>query len=258
MADLNKAKQFAQKRAQAERNIKTRIDSILSKTAKDILSAAAGITLVSLETLFRQMVYSRAKEVLGNAENEINSLIRAYSKVSISTLGDTDTGATGRLLNSNLFGKTFTERSHTYMMYFFNDVIKIIIAGRRLRMKDAAIANSMASQFKNPYSSGMIPQANAKGADIQIPAYGRGVYHSAYGNIVRNAQGTIAVAWGREERNFAKRNGAVGFRIHRGSSYPCPVCDEASEGIHKITDTVPPLHVNCVCYVEFVYNEDNE
>lgn len=258
MADLNKAKQFAQRRAQAERNIKARIDNILSKAARDILTMSTGITLVSLETLFRQMVYSRAKDVLDNAENEINGLIRAYSKASINVLGDKDTGATGRLLNSELFGKTFTERGHTYMMYFFNDVIKMIIAGRRLRLKDAAIADNIASQLKDPYSSGMVPQANAKGANIQIPAYGRGIYHSAYGNIVRNAQGTIAIAWGREELNFAKRNGAVGFRIHRGSSYPCPICDEASAGVHKITDTVPPLHVNCVCYVEFIYNEDNE
>lgn len=257
MADnLTEAKRFAAKRAQAERNVKTRINAVLLKAAGDIARAAQGITLVSSETMFSQMVAVRAKNVIEDAENEINRYIREYSKASITVLGDKDTGATTRLLNSELFGKTFMQRSHTYMAYFLNDVVKMVIAGRKLKMKQSAIENSVAKQFQDPYTNGIIEKANRRGANIMTPAYGRGIYRSAYGNIVRNAQGTISVAWGREDRNFHKRQGAVAFRVRRGSSFPCPLCDNAAEGTHNIDErgVVPPLHVNCVCYVEYIYN----
>lgn len=257
MSAREDAVNFARKRIQAERNVKTRIDRILSSAASDIVKASEGITLVSSESVFRQMVSARSGGVIEAAEEAINYYIREYSKVAISVLNDKDTGATGRLLNSELFGKTFEERSHIYMQYFFNDVVKMIIAGKRLKLKQSAIEGNVKSQYSDPYTNGIIDRANRKGANIQVPSYGHGIYHSAYGNIVRNAQGTIAIAWGRENKNFAKREGAIGFRIFRGSSYPCPLCDEeVGVGIHPMTDAVPPLHLNCCCVVEFIYQDD--
>lgn len=257
---LTDAQRFAARRAQAERNAKSHIDAILSEAAEDIAKEARGITLVSSEAMFRQMVAVRAKDVIDDAEDEINRYIREYSKASITVLGDKDTGATGRLLNSELFGKTFMERSRTYMRYFLNDVVKMIVAGRMLKMKDADIENTVKSQYKDPYTNGVIGQANRKGANIQTPSYGRGTYHSAYGNIVRSAQGTIAVAWGREDRNYHRRDGATGYRVLRGSSYPCPICDGATGRTYDISDYehMPPLHVNCVCYAAYIYDRKEE
>lgn len=251
---LTNARQYVSRRAQAERNVRTRIQRILAALSSDIVKAAKGITLVSSEPTFRQMVYARSKSDVDAAEEALNYYIREYSKASITILGDKDTGATGRLLNSELFGKTFEERSHTYMQYFFNDVVKMIIAGRKLKMKEADLEKTVQSQYRDPYTNGIIDQANRKGANIQVPSYGRGIYHSAYGNIVRNAQGTISIAWGREQKNYAKRNGAIGFIVFRGSSYPCAICDDEVDGgyIHPIGDAVPPYHVNCVCGVIYI------
>lgn len=258
-SNLTNAQQFALRRTQAERNVKSHIDSILSEAAEDIAKEAKGITILSSEAVFRQMMIIRAESIIEAAETEINRYIREYSKASVAVLGDKDTGATGRLLNSDLFGKTFSERSHTYMGYFFNDVIKMIVAGKKLRMKQADIEKTVQSQYQDPYTNGIIDKANRKGANIQVPGYGRGIYHSAYGNIVRNAQGTISIAWGREEKNYAKRNGAIGFRVHRGSSYDCPICDEeVAKGIHPMTDQTVPFHVSCKCYIEYIYETGNE
>lgn len=258
---VQSARSYTSKRAQAERNIKSHIDNILSAAAEDIAKAARGITLVSSEAMFRQMVSVRAKNVINEAKTKINSYIREYSKASIAVLGDRDTGATGRLLNSELFGKTFEERSSTYMQYFFNDVIKLIIAGRKLKMKQGAIEKNIKAQFKDPYTNSVIETANRKNANIQIPSYGRGIYHSAYENIVRNAQGTIAIAWAREQYNYANRNGAAFFIPHRGSSYPCPLCDSHAERVHKMNDRndPPPVyHARCACWVTYLDKQGNE
>lgn len=260
MNQLQKAKDFASKRVQAERNVKSHIDRILSSAAVDIAKDAQGITLMSSEAMFRQMVYVRTKNTIDAAEEAINYYIREYAKASIVILGDKDTGATGRLLNSELFGKTFTERSHTYMQYFLHDVVNLIVAGRKLKMKQTAIENNVRSQYQDPYTNGIIDKANKKGANIQVPAYGRGIYHSAYGNIVRNAQGTIAIAWSKEQYNYAKRKGAYGFIPHRGSSYPCPLCDGHAGRFHKMNDPkdpAPVYHSRCCCWVTFVDEQGN-
>lgn len=256
--DLTDARQFALKRMQAERNVKSHIDTILSSTAEKIAKEANGIQIVSSEAVFSQMVSVHASNIIKNAEDEINNYIRKYAKASIAVLGDKNTGATGRLLNSELFGHTFTDRSHTYIQYFFDDVIKIIIAGKKRKLKQQDIETAVKKQYQDPYTGGLIDQANRKGAGIQTPSYGKGIYRSAYGNIVRNAQGTIAIAWGKENRNYHRRIGATGYRIRRGSSYPCPICDEAAGGtVYDINDSshIPPLHVNCVCYAEYIYEK---
>lgn len=254
MTELQKAMDYAAKRTQAERNVKSHIDDILSEAAVDIARQARGISVVSSEAMFRQMLGIRTESIVDEAERKINAYIREYSKASIAALGDKDTGATGRLLNSELFGKTFQERSHTYMRYFLDDVVRMIVAGRKLKMRQAEIENTVRGQYQDPYTNGAIGQVNRKGADIRVPAYGRGVYHSAYGNIVRNAQGTISIAWGQEGRNHARRNGAVGFRVHRGSSYPCPLCDgEVDKGVRPITAPSAPFHSRCCCLIEYVY-----
>lgn len=257
MTNLQKAQDYAAKRLRAERNVRAHIDSILSDAAIRIAREAQGIVLISSKELFAQIMEVRSRAIIEEAEREINEYIRAYSKAAIVALGDKDTGATGRLLNSELFGKTFTERSMTYMGYFLDDVAKMLIAAKRLKMSQDDIEKTIKQQFKDPYTNGIIDKANRKGANIEIPFYGHGLYRSAYGNIVRNAQGTISIAWGREERNFANRNGAIGFRVHRGSSYPCPICeDEVDRGIHKMSEPTVPFHARCCCWIEYIYAEE--
>ena len=256
MDELQKAKLFASKRAQAERNVKSHIKDILSSLAKDITDASAGISLVSSEAMFRDMLAARTKGVVEDATEKIDAYVKAYSKASITILGDKDTGATGRLLNSLLFGKTYKERNDFYMKCFLDDVVKIIIAGKRLKMRQKDIEKAVDAQYEDPYTNGIIDRANSKGANITIPSYGRGIFHSAYSNIVRNAQGTISIAWGRENRNFASRSGAIGFRTFRNSTYPCPICDDsAAVELHPMDDPVPPLHLNCVCGCVFIYDK---
>ena len=49
--------------------------------------------------------------------------------------------------------------------------------------------------------------------------------------------------------------GAVGYFVHRGSSFPCPVCDDLCGYVHSIDTMVIPAHPNCVCRVEFTFKK---
>lgn len=254
-------KTIALKRKQAERNVKEHIDKILSAAAEDLAKAADGIMVSSSENAFEKSVWSRSGSIIEKAENDINEYIRAYAKASISVVGDKDTGATGRLLNSDMFGKTFKERSSEYIRYFFSDCVKVIYAARKLKMKSEEIYGTLQNEYKDPYTNGTIGDAMAKNINIPVEKRRHGLYKAGYGNIVRNAQGTIAVAWSREEYNYAKRNGAIGFIPHRGSSFPCPLCDSHAERFHKMGDREdpPPLyHSRCCCWTTYVFAEKSE
>lgn len=259
MAKGNTGADYTIRRAQAERNVKSHITSILKSVATRIASFGQTVRYVSSKSLYRNILTSYASSALNDAEDEIREYTIEYAKASIQVLGDKDTGATTRLINGELFGKTFLDRLSNYTNRFAEDIANIMFACQVLGKTQQQTQNAVVDYMTDPYGSDLIIKANAKGAGIQTPSYGKGIYHSAYKNIVRNSQGTIAIAWGRELRNYAKRNSAIGFRVHRGSSYPCAICDdEVADGIHPITDDMPPFHLNCVCYVEIIYKEEEQ
>ena len=63
------------------------------------------------------------------------------------------------------------------------------------------------------------------------------------------------MAWMRELANDYKEDGAVGYYVFRGSSYPCDLCDSAC-GFHPLTDMsfFPPLHPHCCCGAVPIYS----
>lgn len=259
MTEKDTGKRYTERMLQAERNVKSHIDDILSDAAKRIALKASSIRLVSSDDLYRQTIATLSKSILEDAMNSISEYVRQYSKASIAILDDKDTGSITRLLNSELFGKTFDERNKKYMRYFADDVANILIMCNRLKLNGSKVTEAILSAYRNPYDSDLMSKSmkTAKGA-VSIPSYGRGIYHSAYQNIVRNAQGVISIAWNKERKNKAKRDGAIGFYVHRGSSYPCAICDDQVGWLHGMADDIPPFHTNCVCYVEFIFRKDEE
>ena len=55
--------------------------------------------------------------------------------------------------------------------------------------------------------------------------------------------------------NFAKR-GAIGYRVHRGSTYYCPSCDELTKTIWPVDILVLPNHTRCMCFMTPVFADE--
>lgn len=58
--------------------------------------------------------------------------------------------------------------------------------------------------------------------------------------------------------DFRKNDDIIGYKVFRGSSYDCDVCDELTYGIHPVTEIVLPSHPHCMCYAVPVYAHDRE
>lgn len=127
-------------------------------------------------------------------------------------------------------------------------------------------ANDIARQFfvniNNPSSSSLWREAYRQGnydatiLDTPSPSFGKGVLISSIEGMTITGQTAIAEAYQAGVLSGFTRMGAIGYKVHRGSNYPCDICDEACIGIHPIGEQVLPVHPRCMCYSTPVYAND--
>lgn len=242
---------YAVKRMQAIRNIESKISDILWKSTQKIITASKRYRGAGRLT-DESALLSYAKNVTAEAEESINSYISAYSKASCKILG-IDSENIESFLVSDIYGKTTSERNAVYLGNFAEDIVRMIKAGTLMGYSDQQLLSSIRTGYKDPYHTSVITKAKRKDINIDVPSYGKGYYRNAYQNIVRNASQVIALAWGQAEQEYGQESGAVGYFVHRGSSYDCPVCDDLCGYIHPLDTMVIPAHPNCACRVELVF-----
>jgi len=229
------AAQYASKRAQAQRNAVSRAKKAIQRLAK--------------RTALKGSVSDEAEREM------IESIILfgyEYAEAAGRYLYDEDNGIK-EYMDGIHYGKTYRERVEEQAGRLVADIGKILVASEFLKMP----ARLVESEWEDPYFvGGAVRRANSRGAGIEIPSYGQGIPLSGAEQLLKNIDNTIALAWGYEDYDFALRNGAVGFYVFRGSSYPCQTCQEQVGVFHPMEESVwshPPFHNNCVCYVVYVY-----
>lgn len=230
------AKAFARKRAQAQRNAVAKAKKAIDRFARR--AALKGTVSADSEAELRELAALIGYE---------------YAEAAGTYLYDEDNGIR-EYMDGLHYGRTFRERVDEQVGRLADDVAKILVAAEYLRMPSRLVE----SEWDRPYFvGGAIRRANARGAGIEIPSYGRGIPLSGAEQLLKNIDSTVALAWGNEDYDFALRNGAIGFYVFRGSSYPCDTCQEQCGVFHPMEESVwshPPFHANCVCYVVYVYS----
>ena len=243
---------FAIMRSKAQRNCESHIASLLFSAAKQIVNAAGKYRRGSRITN-EQGFINESKAITANTENNIERYIRSYAIAATKTLGIGSENIESFLI-SDIYGKTSRERTAAYLSNFAEDIVRMSKAGVMINYSDSQLLSAVRTGYKNPYHTSVITKARKYDVNIATPSYGRGIFHSAYQNIVRNARAMVSMAWGRAEQEYGQGNGATGFKVFRGSSYPCAACDDETMYIHKFGDPFPPFHLNCRCYIKFIYN----
>lgn len=256
MDEKQRGAQFALKRGQAGRNAETHAASILFKAAKKVMAESKTHLSPSGGMTREAELIGRAQKIMASTSPEIEAYMKAYSEASCKILG-IGTETVDEYIGGKIFGETFAARNSRYLSQFAEDIVKMIKAGSLLGYSDDKILSAIRTGYKNPYASSIITKAQSKDIDITNPSYGRGFYKSSYQNIMRNVRHTIALAWGKAEQEYGESIGAIGFRVFRGSSYPCPTCDDECAYIHKMGDPAPPFHWHCVCAIEFIFKNDD-
>lgn len=254
MSEIERSVNYAKKRSQALRNCESHLQTILFDVAKQIIDASSKYR-VDGRLNNESSLLSDARNIAASASDSIESYTGAYANASCKILG-IGTESIESFLVGDIFGKTLNERNATYLANFAEDIVRMIKAGTLLGYSDQQILSSIRTNYKNPYKSSVITKAQKKDIDIATPSYGKGIFRNAYQNIVRNSKQVISIAWGKADLEYGKEMGAIGYRVFRGSSYDCPICDDLCGYVHDMDVMVIPAHISCVCRTQFVFKDD--
>lgn len=151
-------------------------------------------------------------------------------------------------------GGTFESRLLEYCGNFGAQITMLYAACRLLDMPSSTIPDTAKKSIGDVYNSDVVTAVRHEKLSYFSPMhFGKGVPSDMSKAITGLTRWTIASAWEEYDYEEAKDKGAYGYWVFRGSTYPCPTCDEAASGYWPIEDTNhhPLLHGNCMCYVVY-------
>lgn len=144
------------------------------------------------------------------------------------------------------------------LRYFLEGWIAI---GMVKNIREYELTNQILSHLDNPFASPLWQEAfDARYLSTAIQtrgySYGKGNQRDVLSALTEIERYAINEAYQYGSMlNFAKR-GAVGYRVHRGSTYDCPSCDELTKTIWPIDTLVLPNHPRCMCYMTPVFADE--
>lgn len=158
--------------------------------------------------------------------------------------------------------KDSVEKLDKYSSHLYFILEGWIAIGFANKISKGRLAAEILTYMQNPYNSKLWQDAFKIGNEYASGIIREGGYKWGKGTPIDVIKGFALVeadiinsAYNYGVLQGYTRLGAIGYRVHRGSNYDCPTCDELCIGIHPLTEIVLPAHPNCVCYTTPVYAE---
>ena len=265
---VKEGKAFVLKRERAATALATLVDALLVTAAADITQICYRYGVepkdFQLSSRYNEKMFEEVAQVLDELEDEILDYISVYSTKCTK---DNDEKKLLLLwilaLGKNNMGlrKSLEQR----LRVFSRDVEAMIVAAKLAKMDASKAVTTIRSYIHTAYQ--MPGMASAfKNASLFKAEYIRtrgvkqgnvGSSNSEANNILRFARTTLQMGWMRWLREEYDREGAIGFYVLRGSTYPCSLCD-SKVGFHTIGDveSFPPYHSSCCCWTVPVFERD--
>ena len=268
--DITTGKNFILRREQAANGLASLIDALLEDAATQITQICYryGIdpTRFTISPNYNPDMFKEIAEVLDILEEAILDLISSYAtkctkdekKKPLLLLWILTLGKNNKGLKKSL---------EEHIRMFLKDLEAMITATASDKMLEnkalAFIKSYLHSVYQMPSVQRAIKKASLyKAENIRTG----GVKHGNVGsssseanNILRFAKMTVQMAWMRYHIELYEEQGAVGYYVMRGSTYPCEICDSMT-GFHDIGDKdgYPMYHANCCCFTVPIFEKDLE
>jgi hypothetical protein len=250
--ELEAAKDFLRKRLESEQSMSADVERLLYTYAGYLLSAlfaaSSETDIEDLELLIQDLIEQLMAdcELLAVDEREDKRDAILFYMASERN-GDTLEGRVNK-------------RCHT----FYNEVFAVYMAGELLGLNEKSLLSSIKANFEHPWDNEVLVavrekinrgEIDADIADFEEPHFGKGVEISSLGALQTILGYAIADAWTWWQYEDAKENGAKGYHVLRGSSYPCEICDSHTGIFYLISDedNKPQYHAHCCCLVVYSY-----
>lgn len=206
------------------------------------LSDRVNSRLIALSDAILDDIESRAKWAISYAEEEDDKdAILLYIKRKI---GEED--IVQRL-----------DKHCSTLRYFLEGWIAI---GMVNKLKEYELTNNILSYIDNPFASPLWQEAfNAGYLSTSIRSrgysYGKGNQRNVLSALTEIERYAINEAFQYGRLLHYGKTGAIGYIIHRGSSYDCPHCDSNCGFVIPLNDIRLPQHNRCCCWSEPIFSQ---
>lgn len=206
------------------------------------LSYRVNARLIALSDAILEDIESRAKWAISYAEEEDDEdAILLYIKRKI---GEED--IVQRL-----------DKHCSTLRYFLEGWIAI---GMVNKLKEYELTNNILSYVDNPFASPLWQEAfNAGYYSTAIRSrgysYGKGNQRNVLSALTEIERYAINEAFQYGRLLHYGKTGAIGYIIHRGSSYDCPHCDSNCGFVIPLDDIRLPQHNRCCCWSEPIFSQ---
>lgn len=266
MTDLETAKYYAKRRLDKEQQMsKDMLRAYIYAFSRALsLTASSGVSPSYFAFSRHLQLDAKVNKVMDKLVADLYNIIEryaydnlAFAKQKNNREDDLDiVGYINRpIRGSDLNGKLAEYGENAKLEYE-----AYIAAGLLLSKPTNAVLSEFQTYYDNPYGSPMVRDSwSEKGAKIAAirlltkgVSFGAGRYVSAFNSFSRAGRATTDYAFNYADNEFMRRNGALGYQVYRGSSFPCEACD-SNTGFHYINDISLPVHGHCLCYATPVY-----
>lgn len=245
--EVESAKEFLRQRLDAEHSMAYNLESLMREAAERIATICYAANVSPKGFNYNLLPLSTQRKI-DEVIEWLRSLIDDYFRtLAIAEHTDTEDEVLPFILGEN-HGMTFDERLDDYCAKYKNELMVLIGAGLALGVVKSELAKSIGDNLKRPYDNALL----VDGIDAPI-SYGQGRTNSMYTAIAALTKYGIETAWMRHWELSTAADGAIGWIVRRGSSYPCALCDDNC-GFHPLADgTGLPVHNSCCCIAIPVY-----
>lgn len=280
--DITSGKQFILRREEYARVLVAKIDDCLANAAQEIVTICYKYNVdpqkFAINSEYNEQMMAEIAEVMDNLEEEILDYIYEYSLAGFdnssvfagfpnerkSDMRSTIAAWIALLGRGN---RNLQDTLEGYLYKAMKDWEAAITALRYAKVAMAAAVTKIKSHLHSIYTMPEV-RATFDHADDFNATYirNKGVQKGAVGisnngstNVTNMAKLTLQMAWMKEKAMEQEEDGAAGYYVLRGSSYPCDTCD-SMVGFHEMEDIdgYPPYHGHCCCYVIPIFNLEDE
>lgn len=246
-ADIEAAKAYLRERLEYEQAMTTLLENVMKEAAEKIVDIcySAGVNPQSFRySNLPVRVQFDIDEVIQRLQEAIDDY---FLTLAIADHEENRDKILPFILGEN-HGMTFAERLENYCDKYRDELMVLVGAGLFLGIAKSALVKSIGENLKHPYANQLLSDG------IEVPlTYGRGKSNSMFTALYGLTKYGIESAWMQHWELKTEADGAIGWIVQRGSSYPCPQCDDNC-GFHSIDEgTQLPQHLSCCCFAVPIY-----
>ncbi|MEL5894260.1 hypothetical protein AAE250_12235 [Bacteroides sp. GD17] len=254
--EIEDAKEYLRQRLSAELSMRTNLQSVLTEAAKRIIEVSYRYNVRPEQ--FRFSANRQLQEEVDAIILYLLETIEDYTCTLAVAAHEDNKEAIIAYITRESYEKTFTQRGREYIERFAKEIETAIAAGLLYSITKEKLLSSIKLSIKTPLLNEYVQKAIADGNPIISrlgvqESFGVGRTASSWTALSDLTEYAVAEGWMYHLGLQAKANGALGFFVMRGSSYPCSQCDD-EVGFHTEWEGLPPFHGHCKCFAIPIYS----